>query len=45
VNFVLRKAPQSDQQLINQSIDDALRVMPMAAAGQWNNAMKELHSQ
>jgi len=45
VNFVLRKAPQSEQQLINQSIDDALRVMPMAAAGQWNNAMKELHSQ
>jgi PTH1 family peptidyl-tRNA hydrolase len=45
VNFVLRKAPQSEQQLIDQSIDDAVRVMPMTAAGQWNNAMKELHSQ
>jgi PTH1 family peptidyl-tRNA hydrolase len=45
VNFVLCKAPQSEQQLINQSIDDALRVIPMAATGQWNNAMKELHSQ
>jgi len=45
VNFVLRKAPQSEQQLINQSIDDAIRVIPMAVAGQWNSAMKELHSQ
>ena len=45
VNFVLRKAPQSEQQLIDQSIDDAVRIMPMTAAGQWNNAMKELHSQ
>jgi len=45
VNFVLRKAPLSEQQLINQSIDDAVRVMPITAAGQWNNAMKELHSQ
>ncbi|MDX2463549.1 MAG: aminoacyl-tRNA hydrolase [Porticoccus sp.] len=45
VNFVLRKAPQSEQQLINQSIDDAVRVMPLAVKGQWNSAMKELHSQ
>ena len=45
VNFVLRKAPLSEQQLINQSIDDAVRVMPITAAGQWNHAMKELHSQ
>ena len=45
VNFVLRKAPQSEQQLINQSIDDAVRVMSLAVKGQWNNAMKELHSQ
>ncbi len=44
VNFVLRKAPQSEQQLIDQSIDDAVRVMPITAAGQWNSAMKELHS-
>ena len=44
VNFVLRKAPQSEQQLINQSIDNAVRVMPITAAGQWNSAMKELHS-
>ena len=34
-----------DQQLINQSIDDAVRVMPLAIKGQWNSAMKELHSQ
>ena len=45
VNFVLRKAPQSEQQLINQSIDDAIRAMPLVATGQWNSAMKELHSQ
>lgn len=45
VNFVLRKAPQSEQQLIEQSIDEAIRVMPKVAAGQWNSAMKALHSQ
>jgi peptidyl-tRNA hydrolase, PTH1 family len=45
VNFVLRKAPQSEQQLINNSIDDAVRIMPVAVTGQWNSAMKELHSQ
>ncbi|MFT7300316.1 MAG: PTH1 family peptidyl-tRNA hydrolase [Porticoccus sp.] len=45
VNFVLRKAPQSEQQLINQSIDDAIRVVPLTVAGQWNSAMKELHTQ
>jgi PTH1 family peptidyl-tRNA hydrolase len=44
VNFVLRKAPQSEQQLINQCIDKAIHVMPLAVAGQWNSAMKELHS-
>lgn len=45
VNFVLRKAPQSEQQLITQSIDDAIRAMPLVTTGQWNSAMKELHSQ
>lgn len=44
VNFVLRKAPKNEQQLIDQSIDEAVRVMPMAVTGQWNSAMKELHS-
>ncbi|MBL4567767.1 MAG: aminoacyl-tRNA hydrolase [Porticoccus sp.] len=44
VDFVLRKAPQSEQQLINNSIDDAVCVMPLAVTGQWNSAMKELHS-
>jgi len=45
VNFVLRKAPQSEQEMINQSIDDAIRVMPITTAGRWNDAMKKLHSQ
>lgn len=44
VNFVLRKAPQNEQQLIHQSIDDAIEIMPLVIAGQWNSAMKALHS-
>jgi PTH1 family peptidyl-tRNA hydrolase len=45
VNFVLRKAPQSEQLLIHNSIDDAVRIMSLVATGQWNSAMKALHSQ
>jgi len=44
VNFVLRKASKNEQQLIDQTIDDAVRVMPQTVAGQWNSAMKELHT-
>lgn len=44
VDFVLRRAPQSEQALIQNSIDDALNALPLAVAGRWNDAMKILHS-
>lgn len=44
VDFVLRRAPQSEQVLLQSSIDDALNALPLAVAGRWNEAMKMLHS-
>ncbi len=44
VDYVLRRAPQDQQALIQESIDVALTVLPMAVIGRWNDAMKTLHS-
>jgi peptidyl-tRNA hydrolase, PTH1 family len=44
VDYVLRRAPQNEQSLIQTSIGDALDVLPLAVAGRWNDAMKQLHS-
>ncbi|WP_438951439.1 aminoacyl-tRNA hydrolase [Porticoccus sp.] len=44
VNFVLRRAPSSEQQLIDQSIENAIKTIEPAVNGQWNSAMKALHS-
>ncbi|MEO0369331.1 MAG: aminoacyl-tRNA hydrolase [Pseudomonadota bacterium] len=43
-HYVLRKAPAHEQRQIEDSIADALRVLPKAIAGHWNDAMKELHT-
>ncbi len=43
-DYVLKKASASDQQLIANSIDDALRTLPLAIAGQWERAMTALHT-
>ena len=43
-DYVLKKAALSDQQLIANSIDDALRHLPTAVEGQWEKAMTALHS-
>jgi len=40
----LKKASPSDQQLILNSIDDALRTLPLALNGQWERAMTALHT-
>ena len=45
VNFVLKKAPQCEQQLRNEAIVEAVRVIPLAVSGDWGKAMKELHTQ
>ena len=44
VNYVLCRASGSDQQLIDDNIDDALRALPLAVDGKWELAMTKLHS-
>jgi peptidyl-tRNA hydrolase, PTH1 family len=44
LDYVLRRAPQSEQMLIEQAITDALRELPHMIAGQWERAMQALHS-
>lgn len=43
-NFVLKRAPSSEQSLIDDAIQRALACLPDAAKGDWNNAMKNLHT-
>ena len=43
-DYVLKKASPSDQQLIANSIDDALRHLPTAVEGHWEKAMTALPS-
>ncbi len=42
--FVLGKAPESEQRLIEESIDDALTALPLLAEGELQKAMNLLHS-
>lgn len=44
-NFVLGRAPRSEQDLLDTSIDFALGVLPEMLAGEWSKAMHKLHSQ
>lgn len=44
VDFVLKRASKSEQQLIDGAIDDAIGVMPEVVTGNWNQAMKTLHT-
>ncbi|MFA5495267.1 MAG: aminoacyl-tRNA hydrolase [Porticoccaceae bacterium] len=44
VDFVLRKAPVSEQLLLAEAIGRALDIVPELLAGQWNAAMKTLHT-
>ena len=44
VDYVLRRPDASDRQAIERSIDDALRVVPRIAAGEWEKAMHQLHT-
>ncbi|TXR37965.1 aminoacyl-tRNA hydrolase [Ectopseudomonas mendocina] len=43
--YVLGRAPRSEQELLDQSIDFALEVLPEMLAGYWTVAMRKLHSQ
>ncbi len=44
VSYVLKRASQSEQQQIDDAIYAATKVMPLAVKGEWNAAMKELHT-
>ena len=44
-NFVLGRAPRSEQELLGTSIDFALGTLPEILAGDWSKAMHKLHSQ
>ncbi len=44
-DFVLKKAPQQEFTLTQDAIGHALHAMPDIAAGHWEKAMKELHTQ
>jgi len=43
-DYVLKKASGDDQQLITNSIDNALVYLPLVTDGQWEMAMNKLHS-
>ena len=43
-NYVLKRAPQADQDSIAQAINTALGSLPDLAQGEWDIAMRELHT-
>jgi peptidyl-tRNA hydrolase, PTH1 family len=43
-SWVLGKPGKDDEILIGQAIDDAIEVLPLAVAGDFNEAMKRLHT-
>jgi PTH1 family peptidyl-tRNA hydrolase len=43
-SFVLKRAPSSEQELINNAIARAIQSIPQAISGKWNDAMKSLHT-
>lgn len=43
-NYVLKSPSISDRQLLEDSIEDSLRALPLLAAGDWGKATTQLHS-
>jgi peptidyl-tRNA hydrolase, PTH1 family len=43
-NFVLQKAPKSENDLIQQSIEQSLMLIQPIITGDWDSAMRHLHS-
>lgn len=43
-NFVLKRAPAAEQELIDEAINRAINCLPDAIKGDWNTAMKALHT-
>lgn len=42
--YVLGRAPRSEQDLLDQAIDNTLEVLPDVLKGDWTSAMRQLHS-
>ena len=43
-HYVLKKATDSEQQLIDDSMDRACKMIPAVCGGHWEQAMRELHT-
>ncbi|MFV8782306.1 aminoacyl-tRNA hydrolase [Microbulbifer sp. SA54] len=43
-NYVLQRAPRVEQDQLAEAIDRAIDALPIAASGDWNAAMKTLHT-
>lgn len=43
-NYVLKKATPDEQQKLEANIEQAIKAVPDLVAGEWNRAMKELHT-
>lgn len=43
VDFVLKKAPKSERELLGASIDEAIRTLPEVITGNWNKAQTLLN--
>lgn len=43
-NFVLKRAPASEQSLTDDAIDRAIDILPLAVKGDWDSAMHKLHT-
>ena len=41
---MLSRPSVADREQIENSIDEAVRAMPLLAAGQWTEAVQQLHS-
>ncbi|MCW8855448.1 MAG: aminoacyl-tRNA hydrolase [Gammaproteobacteria bacterium] len=44
VDFVLHRASKEEQAAIDESMDDALRALPLLIEGSWEKAVNRLHS-
>jgi PTH1 family peptidyl-tRNA hydrolase len=44
-SYVLKRAPQSEQELTDDAINRAIKCLPDAIKADWNTAMKNLHTE
>jgi PTH1 family peptidyl-tRNA hydrolase len=44
VGYVLTRAPAAEQALIDTAIDNAIGALPLLIRGNWNEALKQLHT-